>query len=150
MLTFMGSSSETMNQIEFPIIRINSKSWKDHEDLMPLFDGYIYTSSDEVYYDYLHEKDYTDCKGDIYKVTGRVFPVSFWRRLFRFLPNVYKVRLTFIKTERHIELEEFKIDLIAGIRRFDTEDTIEISNKWIAEIQKSQSIKEILIGESDL
>lgn len=140
---------KTMNQIEFPILRINSKSWKDQEDLMPLFDGYIYTSSDQVYYDYVHEKEFTDCKGDIYKVTGRVFPVSFWRRLFRFLPNVYKVKLIFIETGRKIELADFKTDLIAGIKRFDTTDTVETSDQWISQIQESKSIKEILMGESD-
>lgn len=138
-----------MNQIEFPIARINSKSWLDHEDLMPLFDGYIYTSSDQVYYDYIHEKEFTDCKGDIYRVTGRIFPTSFWRRFFWFVPNVYKVKLIFRKTGRIIELEDFKKDLIAGIRRFDTSDTVESGNAWINEIQNSKSIKEILNGESD-
>jgi hypothetical protein len=133
--------------MEFPLIKIHSKDYLDEEELIPLFDEYIYSSKEKVFHDYYFNKEFADCKGNIYKVVDKRLPTSFWRGFLRFLPGVYKVKLIFRSTNKQIELEELKEDLIAGIRRFDTQDTVEITEKWIKEIKSSNSIKAILTAE---
>lgn len=138
-----------MEQIDYPIIRINSHTWLDEEEAIPLFDGFIYTAKKGIFIDYYLNKEFADCKGEIYKVIDRIPPTSFWRNLLRFLPGVYKMKLIFRKTDRRIELEELKNDIIQGILRFDTADTKEITEKWIEEIKNSENIKEVLSGKTD-
>jgi len=135
-----------MDEINFPMTRINSKSWLDKEDLFPLFNGYIYTSKEKLFNDYYRNKEFVDCKGDIYKVIDRIPPTNFWRNFLKFLPNVYREKLVFIKTNKRIELMELKKDLISGIRRFNNDATSEAGKEWIMEIERSKSIKEVLCG----
>ena len=134
--------------MEFPIIKIYTETYLNEEELIPLFDEYIYSSKEEVFQDYYLNKEFADCKGNIYKVVDKRLPSSFWRSLLRFLPGVYKVKLIFRNTNKRIELEELKTDLIAGIRRFYAQDTDEILEKWVQEIKNSKSIKAILTAEA--
>ena len=138
-----------MEQIDYPIIRIDSKTWIDEEEAIPLFDGFIYTAKEKIFKDYYFNKDFADCKGDIYKVIDKIPPTSFWRNFLRFLPGVYKVRLIFRKTNRIIKHDELKSDIIQGIKRFDSADTKDITEKWIKEIMKSENIKEVLTGKRE-
>ncbi len=135
--------------IEFPIIRIDSQNWLDSEELVPLFDGYMYSSKYQIYKDYYQYKEFADCKGNIYRIIDRILPTNFWRNIFRFLPGVYKVKLVFISTSKKIELEELQRDIIKGIKRFDTNDTKEASENWIKEILNSKNIREVLTGENN-
>jgi hypothetical protein len=73
-----------MEQIEYRIIRINSQTWIDEEKAIPLFDGYIYTAKEKIFLDYYYDKEFADCKGDIYKIIDRIPPTSFWRNFFPF------------------------------------------------------------------
>ena len=135
------------NKIEYPITRINSSEWIDYEELFPIFDGYMYSSKEEIFRKYYYNKEFADCKGDVYRVIDRMLPTNYWRNLFSFLPGVYKVKLVFKKTGKRIALEELKEDLIRGIKKFDTADTKEEGVEWIAEIKNAGSIKEVLTGK---
>lgn len=137
-----------MGLIEFPIIRINSHTWQDGEESIPLFDEFIYTSSKEIFDEFYLNKEFADCKGEVYKIIDRVLPTSFWRNLLRFLPGVYKVKLIFRKANKRLELEELKRDLIQGIMRFETTDSDEFTKKWIIQIKNSKNIREIIDAES--
>jgi len=59
------------------------------------------------------------------------------------------VRLIFRKTNRIIKHDELKSDIIQGIKRFDSADTKDITEKWIKEIMKSENIKEVLTGKRE-
>ena len=135
-----------MNDINYPITKINSKTWVDEEDLFPLFNCYMYSSKESIYIDYFHNKEFVDCKGDIYIIIDRIPPVGFWRNFLSFLPNVYREKLIFKKTNKKIQLEELKKDLIQGIRRFDSDATRKESDEWIMEIKKATNFKEVLCG----
>jgi len=135
-----------MGKINYPITKINSENWIDEEDLFPLFSGYIYTSKEIIFNDYFRNKEFVDCKGDVYKITDRILPTNFWRNFLKFLPGVYRVKLVFKKTNKSIELDELKKDLIAGIRRFDSDAVRKESKEWIMEVENAKSIREILSG----
>jgi hypothetical protein len=66
-----------------------------------------------------------------------------------FLPGVYKETLIFRKTNKRIELDELKNVIIQGIKRFDSDDSKEIKEKWIREIKSSDNIKQILTGKKE-
>ena len=131
-------------KINYPVTKVNSKNWIDHEDLLPLFDKYLYTSKEKIFNDYFHNKEYVDCEGNVFKIIGRIPPTNFWRKLFKFIPRVYKIELIFKNTDRNIELNELKEDLISGIKRFDSDETRKESKEWILEIKRAKSIRELL------
>ncbi len=55
-----------MQQIDYPIIRINSHTWLDEEEAIPLFDRFIYTAKKGFFIDHYLNKEFADCKGEIY------------------------------------------------------------------------------------
>ncbi|WP_405247049.1 hypothetical protein [Cellulophaga sp. Asnod2-G02] len=135
-----------MDQIEFPVIRINSKTWSDPEEAIPLETHYIYTPKTTIFNQFYLNKEVADCKGTIYKIIDRKQPDNFWRVIFSFIPGVYKAELVFQSTSKTITLTALKQDLIMGIKRFETEDTKNITKDWIAETESANSIREMLAG----
>lgn len=79
-----------MEQIDYPIIRINSQTWLDEEEAIPIFEGFIYSANEKIYRDYYLNKEFADCKGDIYKIIDRIPPTSVWRNLLRFCQEFIK------------------------------------------------------------
>lgn len=120
--------------------------YKDGEALLPLFDAYYSSPKEQVYRDYYHQKEFVDCKGCVYKVVDRKTPESFWRNLFYFIPGVYKVELIFQNTYKTMDVVAVKNNLIQGIRKFDTSGMNDVSEEWIQQIKKANTIKEILMG----
>ncbi|WP_299105872.1 hypothetical protein [uncultured Tenacibaculum sp.] len=137
-----------MKKIEYPLIRINSNTWIDSEELFPLFDGYIYSSDKQIFKTYFFNKEFIDSKGKIFKVVGSEPPQSIFRKWFKFLPGVYREKLIFKKISKKIELNHFKEDVIRGIKRFDSDATKEISLEWIAEIRDAKNFGEIINGKN--
>lgn len=136
-----------MQEIEFPIVRINSDVWIDYEEFFPLFNGYLYSSKEEIFNIYFFHKEFIDINGNIFKVVGREATTNFFRIFFRFIPNIYREKLIFEKVDKIITLDNFKEDLIKGIKKFDSSANHEVTEELITEIRNAKSFKEVICGE---
>jgi hypothetical protein len=132
--------------MKFPLINISETIWKS-EDAMEyvLYDEFFYSGDQFVFERYVYNKLFCDCNGVIFKVVGRVPPSEWWRKALSFLPNVYKEKLTFIKTDRTMGLDELKDYLIQRVN--DLSDN-KFKWKWIELLQKSKSYEELINGEA--
>ncbi|WP_431110769.1 hypothetical protein [Winogradskyella poriferorum] len=137
-----------MEKIEYPMIRVNSSTWIDYEELFPLFNGYMYATKDEVFKSYFFNKEFVDSKGNTFKVVDRIPTTNFFRKLFKFLPGVYREKLVFKRINKKLKLESFKEDIIRGIKKFDSDATKKISESWIDQIKKSNTFGEVINGKA--
>lgn len=83
--------------MRFPIANVSIKDWNPQEDYYNyiLMDPYIYSSSDEFFESFYKNHKFVDSEGNIFKVVDRRIPESWWRKVFHFIPNFYKVTLLF-------------------------------------------------------
>lgn len=133
--------------MHFPLLNVSEKKWKD-EDLMDylLIDEYIYTDSKTFWDTFIHNKLFCDCKGQLYVIDGKELPNSWWRKVFKWLPNVYKIKLRFKNTGKQLSLEELRKYLLARIH--DLSD-YEGREKWIQFIQQANSYEQLIGGQMD-
>ncbi|WP_417885680.1 hypothetical protein [Zunongwangia sp.] len=105
--------------MKFPLLNISNPNWQKEEDLMSflLLDNYSY--KDDIYFErYLKDELFCDCKGSIFKITGKKGTFRAYKKLFGFLPEIYKTRLIFEKTNTYISLEDFReylMDRVASL-----------------------------------
>jgi glutamate mutase epsilon subunit len=128
------------------MINISDKNWDKEDDLTVymLFDEFIYTKIEDLFKQYYKDKEFCDCQGNVFKVVDRRLPVSFWRSFFRFLPNVYKVELSFIQESKKVTLDELRTFLLERLDEINTNDFVP---KWIDSVKKANSYKELLVSE---
>ncbi|PHR86708.1 MAG: hypothetical protein COA80_19430 [Leeuwenhoekiella sp.] len=136
-----------MIDIKFPIIRINSRIITDSEELIPLWDNYMYSSKPEIFKTYFLHKEFVDSKGQVFRVISRIPTDNHLRKIFKFLPGVYREKLVFEKVDKVLKLEEFKEDLIKGIKKFSSESSKEVEEDWINDIQNSKTFAEVINGK---
>jgi len=133
-----------MRQMKYPILNITIKEWNNSEidySVILLFEGAIYTSDEDIYTRFFLNNKYVDSNGFIYKIIGKKSPTP-WKKIFSFLPNFYKVKLNFEKTEETISISELKSLIVNNIKSFDSLEDFE--NNWLNRIKKAKTFKQIL------
>ena len=73
-------------------------------------------------------------------------PKSIFRKLFFFLPNIYKVELIFEATNEYITLDDLRDFMIERIK---TLGYGKFEVKWILELQKAKSYEELILGKQN-
>ena len=128
------------------MLNITDKDWGQETDLsvFVLFDEFIYNYSDDLYDRYYKDKIFCDSLGELYQVTGKVFPTAAWRKLLRFIPNVYKIKFELKKMNRQMELEDLRRFMLARINELEQTD---FDKKWLAFIKQAPNHYEIIGGE---
>jgi len=89
---------------------------------------------------------FCDSHGKIFKITGKKQPKSIFRKLFFFLPNIYKVELIFEATNEYITLDDLRDFMIERIK---TLGYGKFEVKWILELQKAKSYEELILGKQN-
>lgn len=132
--------------MKYPMINISDKNWDKEDDLTVymLFDEFIYTNQEDLFRQYYKDKEFCDCQGNVFKVVDRRPPVSFWRNFFRFLPNVYKVELSFIQENKKVTLDDLRTFMLERLDEINTNDFVP---KWFDSVKKANSYKELLDSE---
>lgn len=95
--------------MKFPLLNITNPNWQSEDDLTSfmLLDAYSY--KDEFFFEaYLKDELFCDSEGHIFKVIGTKGPSYWYKKLFFFLPDIYKLKLKFENTNRYISLEDFR------------------------------------------
>jgi len=130
--------------MKFPAANVSLKEWDPNEDylLYVLMDPYYCKTGDEFYREYYHNLKYVDSNGEVFKAIDKKPPKSILRRIFRFIPGVYKVELIFSNTGEKMELEEVREFMLKKVTKLKDDYVSE----WINQIKNSKSIQEVLGG----
>ncbi len=134
--------------IRFPAINISNPNFNKEEDLTSflLLDAFIYNDTESYFQEYLNEELFCDSHGKIFKTIGKKQPKSIFRKLFFFLPNIYKVELIFEATNEYITLDDLRDFMIERIK---TLGYGKFEVKWILELQKAKSYEELILGKQN-
>lgn len=129
--------------MKFPLLNISEQKWKDDDFLLDYFllDEFIYNDSKVVFQEYFKVHSFCDCFGEIYKVKCKVPPKEWWRRVFKFIPNVYKIELRFERTGNKMSVYELKTYLIDRIKDLSEN---EFTKNWIEQIKQAKNHEEII------
>ncbi|XLS28383.1 hypothetical protein ACJD0Z_14395 [Flavobacteriaceae bacterium M23B6Z8] len=130
--------------MKYPILNISIEEWNNSDidySIILLEEGVIYTSNENVYTKFFLNNKYIDSNGSIYKVVGRELPAS-WKKAFSFLPNFYKVKLRFEKTEESMQIADLKSHIIDNIKRFNGIEDFEAN--WLSRIKVATTFEQIL------
>jgi hypothetical protein len=132
--------------MEFPLLNISDHDWDPESvDSQLLFDGFIYVRR-ELFDEFIKDKFYCDCAGYVYQAVDVVPPTSWCRKVFYFLPMVYKSKLIFEKTELRLtedQLRDFVLEQISEL------PGSEFNQKWIEQLKQANTHKEIIDGQID-
>ena len=90
--------------MKFPLLNVTDKNWNEVFDLtvFVLFDRYIYKDKEVLFHKYYKNKIYCDADGKLYKVIDSCPPTEFWRNILKFIPNVFRVTLTFESLDKFV------------------------------------------------
>ncbi len=132
--------------MRFPIANVSLKEWDPKEEylLYILMNPFIYNNNDDFFKSFYLNQKFVDSEGNIFKVVEKRPPRQWWRKVFHFLPNVYKITLAFVKTGETMDVEEVRRFILKQVNRIKEADNIP---EWIAQIRKAKTIQEILGGE---
>lgn len=132
--------------MRFPIANVSIKEWDPQEDYNHyiLMDPFIYDNREDFFKAFYLNHKFVDSDGNIYKIVDKRPPSAQWRRIFHFLPKVYRISLVFMKTEETMQIEEIREFVIRQVSRIRKADNI---TAWISHIKRAKTIQEILGGE---
>jgi len=126
------------------MINITNLNWNEKElDTSSFFlsDEFIYTDKKAYFDKYLLGKEFCDCSGNIYKVISKTKPTETWRKILKFLPNVYKVKLEIRSVNKTMTLEEFRNFMLTRVKELEDDG---IRQEWIEAIIKAKSHLEMM------
>ena len=130
--------------MKYPALNISEKSWKGKDlELVAfyLFDEFNYNNNVKTFQKYFLNKKFCDSNGEIYKISGRILPLQTWRRIFSFLPNVFKCQYTTEGTNEKLTLEEFRNYLLERISDLEEDD---LNREWKAKVLKAKTYEELI------
>ena len=134
--------------IKFPAINISNPNFSKEEDLTSflLLDALIYNDAEVYFQEYLKDNLFCDSNGKIYKITSKKHPKSILRKVFFFLPNIYKIELIFEATNEYMTLDDLRDFMIERVKSLGY-GKFEV--KWILELRKAKSYEELILGKQN-
>lgn len=110
--------------MKFPMILISNNNVEKYYFPMDyvLFDKFWYCSNQKIIEDLCLNHIFCDYNGSLHQVVGIEHPTSFWRRVFKFLPNTYKCTLKIKPLQEKMSLED--------IRKFMLHRTDQLHELW--------------------
>ena len=130
--------------MKFPILNISLKNWNNEDldySLILLENDVIYTTDEYIYSNYLLNNKYIDSEGKIYRIIGKELPAS-WKKMFRFIPNFYKIKLIFEKTDDSLSVEDVKNYIRNNINKFNYIEDFE--KEWLKIIENATTYEQVL------
>ena len=130
--------------MKYPAVNITEKSWKGKElelEAFVFFDEFNYNNNIRTFEKYFLNKKICDSNGKIYRIKGRKLPDNIWRRIFSFLPNVFKCEYITERTNEELTLENLRNYLLERISDLEQD---EITRKWKKDVQKANTYEELI------
>ena len=134
--------------IKFPAINISNPNFSKEEDLTSflLLDAFIYNDAEIYFQEYLKDNLFCDSDGKIFKIIGKKHPKSIFKKVFFFLPNIYKIELIFEATNEFMNLDDLRDFMIERVK---TLGYGKFEVKWILELRKAKSYEELIRGKQN-
>lgn len=131
--------------MKFPIINISYEKWNS-EDLMEYvcYDEFIYTKKDSLFDKFYKNKFFCDGNGKIFKAVKKAEMTESWRNWFKFIPNVWKTKIVFVKMNDQMSLEKLRsyvLDRISGL------EENEFTQEWKETVLKASNYSELICGK---
>lgn len=131
----------------FPIVNISVENWVSEDFVEYIcYDGYIYTDEDFAFKEYYENKLFCDATGQIFKATGKMPMTKKWRNWFKFIPNVWKTKIVFEKTNRKMTVNELRLFLYEKITVLNQN---EFTLQWKTEIENAKTHLELINGKNN-
>ena len=134
--------------IKFPAINISNPNFSKEEDLTSflLLDAFIYSDTETYFKEYLKDNLFCDSKGKIFKITGKKEPRYLFKKVFFFLPNIYKIELIFEATNEYMTLDDLRDFMIERVK---TLGYGKFEVKWILALRKAKTYEELILGKQN-
>ena len=134
--------------IKFPAINISNPNFSKEEDLTSflLLDAFIYSDTETYFKEYLKDNLFCDSNGKIFKITGKKEPRYLFKKVFFFLPNIYKIELIFEATNEYMTLDDLRDFMIERVK---TLGYGKFEVKWILELRKAKTYEELILGKQN-
>lgn len=129
--------------ILFPIIDVSKSGWNSFFEPV-ISNEYIYTSNRRLFEAEIQFHVYCDCRGHLFQIIGWEEPET-WRKLLRFLPNIYKRRLLFAELKKSYSISELKAYMLQQIEDLEHK---EILKEWKVQIESAKSYQELISTSS--
>lgn len=135
-------------EINFPLVNISQRNWKSKEAPEYFhYDGYYY-SMDYIYFKSNVVNDiYCDCNGNLFQPKELIPPAAYWRKIFFFLPNVYKQKIIYENLNRHISVEELREFLMARVSELYKENKLYYYYEWKEHLKKANNYEGLIDGQ---
>ncbi len=130
--------------MKYPAFNISEKSWKGKElelDAYFLFNEFNYNNKTKTFEKYFLNKKVCDSNGKVYRIKGRKLPNSIWRRIFSFLPNVFKCEYITERINEELTLDNLRNYLLDRISELEEND---FSQKWKTDVRKAKTYEELM------
>ena len=134
--------------IKFPAINISNPNFSKEEDLTSflLLDAFIYSDTETYFKEYLKDNLFCDSNGKIFKITGKKEPRYLFKKVFFFLPNIYKIELIFEATIEYMTLDDLRDFMIERVK---TLGYGKFEVKCILELRKAKTYEELILGKQN-
>ncbi len=120
---------------------VSESTWGDEEPLEFMdFDGFIYSSREDIFKHFCFQKTFCDCEGNLFKVVGKIPPTEWWRKAFRFLPNVYREKLMY-EPAGTMDVESLKRYLIDRVQELEQSEYLD---EWLEAIKVATTHQAII------
>ena len=130
--------------MEFPLINISQILWEDEFIIdYIVFDEYYYSENNKYFNKLFLNKKFCASDGKIYIAKGLIPPQETWRKVLKFLPDVYKSKIIFERTEKEISMEELRKYLL---KKVQTLSDSESKTTWIQDLKKAKNHYELING----
>jgi hypothetical protein len=136
--------------VKYPAINISVTDWKDKGDILEmfvLFDELNYNKDVISFKKYFLNQNYCDSNGEILQIVGRTLPTNPLRKIFSFLPNVFKCVYIIEPTGKKMSLIELKQFLLSRIEELEHDA---FTKNWKNQIINSNTFEEVLLGNNSL
>ena len=129
--------------MHFPLLDITTRPW--HTELetdLIVFDQYIQTNKESVFNAMYQDVTFIDCEGRHYRAVKKGEQPALWRRLLRFLPNIWRQEIIFQPTGEFWTVEELKRYVMEGVSELEENETNR--RKWLEQLEKARSCEEVI------
>ena len=131
--------------MKFPVINISEKKWNKDSGVLDyiLFDKFIYTDKDNIFFELYQGKSFCDGDGIVYRAIKKEDKTKIWRQWFKFIPNVWRKEIIFKKTGEILTVEDLRQYLLNRISDLPKTDFRE---EWITDIKNAKNQSELING----
>jgi len=126
----------------FPAINISTTKWIE-DDLMEyvIYDNFIYTNEESLFYKFYENQFFCDGNGKIFKAVRKSETIKTWRKWLRFIPNIWKIEIIYENTNKELSIEQLRNFLLTRVSDLNQNEFIK---EWKIDIKNAKTYMELI------